>query len=131
MAFNFLLKEIKMYNLKICNDVKCLQLSNDDYDNFLSENIAVIYLYDSSVNNSIIECIARGTPILTNPHPAVIEYLGENYPLYYNNVKECQDKMYNMDLLYQAHLYLLQDNIRQKVHIDFFLSSFEKIVGGV
>jgi hypothetical protein len=29
--------------------------------------------------------MARNTPIIINKHPAVVELLGENYPLYYQS----------------------------------------------
>ena len=32
-------------------------------------------------SNTNVECIATNNPTSVNKHPAVIEYLGENYPL--------------------------------------------------
>jgi polysaccharide pyruvyl transferase WcaK-like protein len=61
------------------------QLSNDDYDILLSENIVFINLVDASAVNTIIECKIRNTPIIVNKHPAIVEMLGETYPLYYDN----------------------------------------------
>ena len=58
-------------------------LPNDEYDRLLCENIVFLYMYDASANNTVIECIARNTPILVNPIEPVKEYLGEDYPFYY------------------------------------------------
>lgn len=52
------------------------RLSNEAYDRLLTENIGFVALHDASANNTVIECIARATPLLVNPLPAVVEYLG-------------------------------------------------------
>lgn len=61
------------------------QLSNKDYDRLLSESIVLIPLYDTSANNSLIECMTRCTPVLVQRHPSVVEYLGSEYPLFYSD----------------------------------------------
>lgn len=61
------------------------KLENDDYDKLLSENIVFINLVDASAVNTVIECIVRNTPIIINKHPAILEMLGDKYPLYYEN----------------------------------------------
>jgi glycosyltransferase involved in cell wall biosynthesis len=99
-------------------------LSNNAYDKFLSENIVFICLYDASANNTIIECIARNTPILINPIEAVKEYLGENYPLYYHSLEEAAEKSVNFDLIYKTHQYLINHPIKHKFTGKYFLKSF-------
>jgi hypothetical protein len=70
----------------ICNKIKSVDfidyLSNTDYDQLITENVVYINLIDASAVNTIIECIIRHTPIIVNKHPAVVELLGEKYPLY-------------------------------------------------
>lgn len=99
-------------------------MSDDEYDTFMTKNIIFLSLYDSSSNNSIIECIVRGTPILVNPLPAVIEYLGENYPFYFTNLKEASDKLHNMELIKTTHEYLMNCPTRNKLKIEYFMESF-------
>lgn len=60
----------------------------EEYDQLLSKNIVFIHLYDASANNTILECIIRNTPIIVNKLEAVVEYLGPDYPLYFNNLDE-------------------------------------------
>ena len=43
---------------------------------------------NSSANNTVLECIARNSPIIVTKHPAIKEYLGEDYPLYFNTLDE-------------------------------------------
>ena len=70
----------------MCNGVDFIdKLCNDDYDQLLTNNIVFINLVDSSAVNTIIECIVRNTPIIVNDHPAVVELLGPNYPLYFKD----------------------------------------------
>lgn len=82
------------------------RLNNDEYDELLSSSIVFLDLYDTSCNNVIIECIVRNTPIILNYHPATVEYLGEDYPLYFNNLDEVEDMLKDYDLVIKAHEYL-------------------------
>ncbi|EGO62246.1 hypothetical protein [Acetonema longum] len=99
-------------------------LPNDQYDALLTENIVFINLYDTSANNAVIECMARGTPLLVNKLPAVIEYLGPEYPLYYETYNEAIEKAHDFQLLYAASQYLKQPERRTKLTRKFFLESF-------
>jgi len=124
-------KEKKLYDIEIEdmymeNTITKSSLSNEDYDQLLSENIIFLDLYDSSANNAIIECIARATPVLVNPLPAVVEYLGEGYPLYYNSLKEAAEKAENLELVKVAHEYLKDCETRQKLSQEYFKKSFEE-----
>lgn len=104
------------------NSVRILDfLPNDEYDKILSENLVYLDLYDSSANNGIIECMARATPIFINRIPAVVEYLGEGYPLYIDSQYDLEAKIKDLDLIKRAHLYL--KTIRYKVEIGHFLES--------
>ena len=79
-------KHYAMFTKDIIDSVDIInKLENDDYDKLLSENIVFINLVDASAVNTVIECIVRNTPIIINKHPAILEMLGEKYPLYYEN----------------------------------------------
>jgi hypothetical protein len=98
-------------------------LSNRDYDKLLCENIVFIYLYDASANNIISECIARGTPLLVNPIEPVKEYLGDDYPFYYNSLEEAAGKAMDLDLVYKTHRFLVNHPIKEKLSGEYFLKS--------
>jgi hypothetical protein len=100
------------------------RLSNEDYDELLSKNIVFLKLFDSSCNNAIIECIARATPVLVNRIEPVEEYLGKNYPLYYETLEQASLMLQNMQLLERAHQYLLTCPMRSKLTAKAFLDSF-------
>ena len=64
------------------------RLSDRSYDDLLSKSIVLCEYFDVSATNTAIECIARNTPFLVNRHPALEEYLGKNYPLFYDSIEE-------------------------------------------
>jgi tetratricopeptide (TPR) repeat protein len=96
-----------------------------EYEHLLSENIVFIYLYDASGNNTIVECIIRTTPLLINPLPAVIEYLGADYPLYFNTLEEAAEKALDFSLIWDGHKYLEKLEIRNKLSGKYFLNSLK------
>jgi len=98
-------------------------IPNDQYDELLAENLVFVDLYDSSANNTVIECIARATPLLINPLPAVVEYLGADYPLYFDSLTEAAQKALDLKLIADAHHYLKQCPTRAKLDGQYFLDS--------
>lgn len=78
-----------------------------DYDRLLSRNPVFLDLIDASANNSVIECLARHTPLLVNRLPAVMEYLGSDYPLYFDDLAGAA-RLLNVDDLRRGHEYLCQ-----------------------
>ena len=90
------------------NDVKeATFLPPSVYDKLLCKNVIVMELFDASANNGVLDCIIRNTPIIINKHPAVVEYLGEAYPLYFKepseiphlvkHIEEANNYLKNMD----------------------------------
>lgn len=82
------------------------KISNEEYDELMTGAIVCLELYDSSANNAIIECIARNTPIVVNKITPVVEYLGEDYPLYFSHRDEVSSMVSDIDLIIKAHKYL-------------------------
>ena len=90
----------------------------DEYDKLLTRNLVFMDLYDAAANNAIVECIVRNTPIIVNKIPPVVEYLGEDYPLYFNNLEEIPELLTDQNI-FNAHQYLLNMN-KEDLEIDFF-----------
>lgn len=101
-------------------------LPDHEYDRLLSANLVFLHLYDSSANNTIIECIARHTPVLVNPLEAVVEYLGPDYPFYFTSLEEAAQKAADLDLVLKAHHYLASLPIKEKLTGEHFCSSFKE-----
>ena len=77
----------------------------EEYDDLLSKNIVFVELFDASANNTVLECIIRNTPIIINKIEGVVDYLGEDYPLYFENLKEVP-QLINGQKILEAHEYL-------------------------
>ena len=106
-------KHLYEYLQSIYNSVEIIEaLTNEEYDDLLSKNVVFIHLIDASTVNTILECIVRNTPIIINKHPAVVELLGEDYPLYYDGnlgeyekTKNIRNKL-NMKKIGETYKYL-------------------------
>lgn len=97
-------------------------LPKKEYEILLSKNVVFLELKDSSANNTILECIIRNTPIIINRLPAVEEYLGKEYPLFYSNAEEAEELVNNIEKIKQSHEYL--KNIDKNVFsYQYFLNS--------
>ena len=103
-------------------------LTDTDYDKLITRNIVFINLVDASAVNTIIECIVRHTPIIVNKHPAVVELLGEKYPLYITDGHRNVYKLLQSDKLIRKAYRYLKNLHSQNFSISTFLKSFHKII---
>ena len=129
---SLLQNEINYYNIKI--DMESVEMKyiedHNEYDQLLTCNIVFINLHDASANNTILECIIRNTPIIVNRIEPVMEYLGPDYPLYYNSLDEVAslitienitngyNYLYNMDksdLSFESFNKILFNSIYQNI----------------
>lgn len=119
--------EKHIYNIKLTrNEYKSVTnkyyIPNEEYEKLLENNIVFLDLYDSSATTTIVECIASNTPLIINKLPAIIEYLGTDYPLYFSDISEIPSIINNFDLIKSAHLHL--KNIEHKININTFMDDF-------
>jgi hypothetical protein len=91
----------------------------EEYDEYLSQNIVFIDLFNAAANNTVLECIVRKTPLIINKIPGVVDYLGENYPLYFSNLDEVSSLLDEEKLL-EAHEYLKTIDTKS-LEIDYFV----------
>lgn len=104
------------------NIINIYGLDNQQYDTLLSENIVFLDTWDSNANNVIMECIERHTPIVVRRHSAIEEYLGKEYPLYYETLSNVNDLL-TEDKLYCTTNYLRDLYQTNKFSIEKFLSN--------
>ena len=81
------------------------QLDDTEYDLLLAENVVFVEVISAVANNTVVECMARHTPICINRHPGPEHYLGRDYPLFYDHFSEVADVL-TMDNILAAHDYL-------------------------
>ena len=100
-------------------------LENKEFDKFLTNTIAFLNLIDTSANNGVTDCISRNIPLLVNCHPAVVQYLGEDYPFYYNSMETANKKINDIELIKETYYYL-KNMDKSKLDIKTFLKEFEE-----
>lgn len=102
----------------------------EEYDELLTQNIAFLDLFDAAANNTVVECIVRNTPLLVNKVGGVIDYLGEDYPLYYKDHSEIQSLL-TVEKIREGYEYLAKMNKADLTHTHFtncFLQRIYQII---
>lgn len=107
-------------------------LDNDTYDLYLSENIVFLNLIDASACNTLMECVVRNTPIIINKIDPVKEILGENYPLYYNNISDVESILNILcipgnKLLIDTYNYIINLD-KSQYKINYFIDKLNEII---
>lgn len=103
------------------------EMSNEEYDDLLSENVLFLNLIDCSAVNTVLEAIVRNTPIFVNRHPALEEVLGTLYPGFYRNLSEAAFMVADVNTIMKVNEYLSKLN-KDKLHLESFVSSLDTIV---
>ena len=119
--------KIRNINKLDIDSVEMIEYLQDGlYDELLSKNIIFVNLIGASAVNTVIECIVRNTPIIINKLPAIVELLGENYPLYYNNIDDVH-KLLSLDIIDKAYSYI-KNLDKTKFKLETFVKEFITIV---
>jgi polysaccharide pyruvyl transferase WcaK-like protein len=117
------------YLRRICNSVDIIEtLTNEEYDDLLTKNIVFIQLVDASTVNTILECIVRNTPIIVNPHPAVVEMLGPDYPLYMSSSELLEKKMELKEKDIKGAYKCIKKIKKDKYEITTFIKEIEQVM---
>lgn len=98
-------------------------VDNDEYDELLSSSVIVCMLFGTAANNLVIECMARATPLIVNPLPSVVEYLGRGYPLYANTLEDVDKILRDEGAIMAAHLYLCERTPKTPISYNDFLQA--------
>jgi hypothetical protein len=80
--------------------------AEDDSETLTSHDLVFLEVNDGVALDTILGCISTGTPLLVNRFGAVEEYLGEQYPLYYDSLSDAENKLSDDSLVLKAHEYL-------------------------
>ena len=121
---------------KLISSVTLIQRKPDlEYDDFLKDKVVFLHLIDASACNTVIECIARCTPIILNRLPALEEYLGIDYPLFYpNNATQFEITTFTRlafenNTIRKAHVYLLYKSKEKLIMSEFVRKVLNTIAG--
>ena len=85
-------EQLRVANMRACvkwQDVKVWdRLDDAGYDDLLASSVVVNEFFGAAANNGVVECMVRGTPLICNRLPAIEEYLGRDYPLYFTSLSD-------------------------------------------
>jgi len=125
-AKQMLNEECIEYNITLTKEelksVSIMHLNDDEYDKLLINSYVIINQFNSSANNALLECIALNIPVFCNRLPAVEEYIGKDYPLFYRDIDHLEKMIYDSDKIKKAHQYLLNmTELKKKLELDRFI----------
>ena len=117
----------KQYNVRICSF-----LPAEEYDKIFFDNVMFLDFFETSANNALLECILTNTPVCIKKCLASVDYLGEEYPLFFESLEEAVEKLNNVSNVCEAYFYLKKMdkskfsylNFSRKFH-DAIVESFE------
>ena len=98
-------------------------LSSSDRARVLATAVLFAHVYDANADPVVIDCMASATPIIVNRHPGVVEYLGSEYPLYFDSLADAAVKVVDLDAIESAHRHLCTDEVRHRATPDGFLAA--------
>ena len=111
-----------------CESVEVLErLTNDEYDELLSQNIVFLCLVDCSAVNTVLECIVRNTVLIVNRLPALEEILGVNYPGFYTTLQMAADMCQDMAKIREIYTFMSKLD-KERYTLDFFLDHVQNII---
>lgn len=98
--------------------VKILAFSLKIYEEMLSSSLVFLPFYDLNYSKVLIDGLSCCTPMLVRDHPAAREYLGDEYPLFFTTVAECErlltDKWVKLGHEYLCDAQELRDRLSPK-----------------
>ncbi len=110
------------YLKQVDDSVAVLPTASDaEYDVLLKQNIVFIKLLDAGAVNTVLECVVRNTPIVVNRLPSIVEILGDDYPLFYDDIGSVPDLL-TLETVTAAHAYLKALD-KTKVSGTYFIQS--------
>jgi hypothetical protein len=119
----FDLQEMKKYSKGFAEEIGYLK--PEFYIDLLCRSVVFLDLYDVAACNLINECISLNVPIVVKKMPGCIEYLGDTYPLYFEDLKEAEAKLNDEKLILESHFYLKSMN-KKELSLNYFLYDFAK-----
>lgn len=103
-------------------------LQAEDYINIFTRSIGFSFYDDCSASTAILEHIMTHTPVLVNRIPPIVEYLGEDYPMYLDDLSENADKLL-MDRIFLQEVsdYLSTRSKKKELSVNYFIDFFKKL----
>lgn len=98
------------------------------YNEALASGVGFADYIACNASNTVLEHLARATPLVVNPHPAIVDYLGCDYPLYYGCLAEAENILRDTKTLRQGHEYLKLRAQSPATRYDWFISALRDVL---
>lgn len=115
------------YNYRSAEDHSVEFVLPSKYDDILRESVVIADYFECSASNVILECISGNTPIIINRLPSTEQYLGEEYPLFFNHPEEIPSLLCKVK---EAHDYL-RNLDKSDLDIDYFKKQILRVVNNI
>ena len=98
-------RELDFLNISNANEVNCYYTKTlEEYDELLLNNIIIIPLWNATANNSVLECMQCNIPAWVSRLTSTEQYLGKDYPMFYDNIHDIEPIINNRDLLHKKYI---------------------------
>ena len=96
------------------------------YEHTLARSVVFLNLFDAPANTTVVECLARATPLIINRLAGVEEYLGVDYPLFYDTLDEAAALLRSEERLIAGSRHLAALPIQQEITASAFLDNLQR-----
>jgi hypothetical protein len=96
------------------------------YEHTLASSVVFLNLIDAPANTTVVECLARATPLIINRLPAVEEYLGADYPLFYDHLDEAAVLLRSEERLVAGSRHLAALPMQKQITASAFLDNLQR-----
>jgi len=125
----YILKSCNEHNIIYDNKIKLKNaLNNNEYDELLKTELIFNKIIEPSASNLICECISFCNPIILNRHSSFEDYLGKDYPMFYDDINDIP-KLITEENINESSKYLLK--IREKISYELFIINFKSIIKSI
>jgi hypothetical protein len=82
------------------------------YEALLQRSVVFADVTAAAAHPVVLDCIARATPIVVNRHPAIVEHLGADYPLFYGSLEHASALLASEEAMIAGHRFLADPALR-------------------
>jgi hypothetical protein len=100
------------------------------FDELIASSVILCEYLDVSASNTVVEAIARSTPIFVNRLPALEEYLGAGYPLFFDDLDQVPSMLDEPARIRDASSYL-QELDKSWMSAEIFAHEVARFVSSV
>lgn len=107
--------------------MKVSHVNKDHYHKIFENNLVLLDVYLTTINNTLLECIIANTPIILNRNQEYIDLLGEDYPLFFDHMEQISSLIEDDNNIFKAHVHLKSMD-KTKFSFSYFQQVIEKYI---